>query len=103
RGDGGGRGGVVIGGGGGAQSGGGADILLYNLVTKEPVTNMGRVNQYAFNDNGDLLAYTMENPDQLGNAVQIRDMKTGAVKALETDAVIYRHLDWIDSSRALAV
>ena len=103
RGDGGGRGGPPAGGGGGAQAGGGADILLYNLVTREPVTNMGRVNQYAFNDNGDLLAYTMENPDQLGNAVQIRDMKTGAVKALETDAVLYRHLDWVDSSRALAV
>ena len=97
----GGRGGR--GGGGGAQNGGNADVLLYNLVTREPVTNMGRVNQYAFNDNGDLLAYTMENPDQLGNAVQIRDMKTGAVKALETDAVLYRHLDWVDSSRALAV
>jgi dipeptidyl aminopeptidase/acylaminoacyl peptidase len=98
----GGRGGAP-GGGGGAESGGNADILLYNLVTREPVTNMGRVNQYSFNDKGDLLAYTMENPDQLGNAVQVRDMKTGAIKALETEAVLYRHLDWIDSSRALAV
>jgi dipeptidyl aminopeptidase/acylaminoacyl peptidase len=91
------------GGGGGAQTGGNADILLYNLVTREPVTNIGRISQYAFNDNGDLLAYTMENPDQLGNAVQVRDMKTGAVKALETDAVLYRHLGWVDSSRSVAV
>jgi len=99
----GGRGGPPGGGGGGAQSGGGADILLYNLATREPATNMGRVNQYAFNESGDLLAYTMDNPDQVGNAVQIRDMKTNAVRAIASEPVLYRHLAWTDSSRALGV
>src|SRR5690606_10906010 len=99
---GGGRGGAPGGGGGGAQAGGNTPLLLYNLDSGEQ-PNIGVVNQFAFNTAGNLLAYTMENPDQVGNAVQIRDMSTGIVRSLEGDQVLYRHLQWVDSSRAVAV
>ena len=85
-----------------AVSGGGVDLLLYNLATGELV-NMGLVREYAFNEAGDLMAYTMDAPEQIGNAVQVRNMKTNAVKSLEAERVLYRHLSWTDSSRALTV
>ena len=91
-----------LGGGGGTSSGGGTDLLLYNLATGER-QNMGRVGQYDFSEDGDWLAYTMDNADGIGNAVQVRNMKTGTVKALDSDDALYRHLAWTDSSRALAV
>ena len=85
-----------------AASAGGADLMLYNLATGER-QNMGQVGQYDFNDDGTYLAYTMDNADQFGNALQVRDMATGAIKALESEDVLYRHLAWTDSSRALSV
>ncbi|MEQ1693700.1 MAG: hypothetical protein ABMA00_20595, partial [Gemmatimonas sp.] len=93
---------LLFGGGGGSTTGGGADLLLYNVATGER-QNMGRVGQYDFSEDGAWLAYTMENSDQIGNAVQVRNMNTGAVKALDSEDVLYRHLAWTDSSRALSV
>jgi len=102
-GGGGGRGGAGAGlGGGGAQAGGNAPLLLHNLSTDE-TSNVGVVNQFAFNTAGSLLAYTMDGADQVGNAVQVRDMRTGIVRSLEAEQVLYRHLQWVDSSRAVAV
>ncbi|MBL0171016.1 MAG: S9 family peptidase [Gemmatimonadaceae bacterium] len=106
-GGGGGRGGAPgggpdFGGAAGSTSGGTADLLLYNMATGER-QNMGKVGQYDFSDDGGWLAYTMDNSDQIGNAVQLRNMTTGAVKALDSEDVLYRHLAWTDSSRALSV
>lgn len=98
----GGRGGGPEAGGGGAAAGGNAPLILYNLATGERQT-MGPVAQYSFNDKGTLLAYTLDNAEQLGNAVQLRDMTTGATRALESEDVLYRHLSWVDSSKAIAV
>ena len=92
----------LIGGAGGSTTGGAADLLLYNVTTGER-QNMGKVGQYDFSDDGEWLAYTMDNSDQIGNALQVRNMATGAVKALDSEDVLYRHLAWTDSSRALAV
>ncbi len=86
----------------GPVSGGGADLLLYNVESGER-QNMGRVGQYDFSEDGEWLAYTMENTDQIGNAVQIRNMTTGVIKSLDSEDVLYRHLAWTDSSRALSV
>jgi hypothetical protein len=101
---GGGRGGAGLlgGGGGGAQAGGSTPVILFNLQTGE-MPNIGVVNQFAFNRTGSLLAYTMDNADQVGNAVQVRDLATGVTRALESEQVLYRHLQWVDSSRAVAV
>ncbi|MEX2282524.1 MAG: prolyl oligopeptidase family serine peptidase [Gemmatimonadota bacterium] len=85
-----------------AQTGGGVDLLLYSLAGGE-LFNMGLVREYTFNESGDLLAYTMDAPEQVGNAVQLRNLKTNTVKALESEKVLYRHLAWVDSSRALSV
>ncbi|MBC8089087.1 MAG: hypothetical protein H7Z40_17630, partial [Phycisphaerae bacterium] len=88
--------------GGGGAAGGNSDLMLYNLATGER-QNMGQLAQYDFNDSGEWLAYTMDNTEQFGNALQIRNMNTGAIKSLESEDVLYRHLSWTDSSRALSV
>lgn len=80
----------------------GAALMLYNLATGER-QNMGEVSQYDFNDDGTWLAYTMDNANQFGNAIQLRNMNTGAIKSLESEDVLYRQLAWVDSSRALSV
>jgi dipeptidyl aminopeptidase/acylaminoacyl peptidase len=86
----------------GAESGGGADVMLYNIATGETL-NLGKVNEYAFSDAGDWLAYTMDTPDQVGNSVQLFNLKTNAVRPLESERVLYRQLAWVDSSSALSV
>jgi dienelactone hydrolase len=81
---------------------GGANVILYSLETGERF-NMGSVGQFAFDESGDWLAYTMETPDQVGNGVQLRNMKTSVARALDSEPMVYRHLAWTDSSRALGV
>ncbi|HEX2165945.1 MAG TPA: prolyl oligopeptidase family serine peptidase, partial [Longimicrobiales bacterium] len=76
--------------------------LLYSLATGE-LFNMGVVGDYAFDDDGRWLAYTMETPDRVGNGVQLRDMRTSVVRSLESDRLLYRHLAWVDSSRAISI
>jgi dipeptidyl aminopeptidase/acylaminoacyl peptidase len=97
---GGGRGGAPP--AGGATPGGGANLLLYDLASGEQF-NMGLVGEYAFNDRGDWLAYTMEAPDQVGNGVQLRNMTTNVVRSVDSERVLYRHLAWVDSSVTLSV
>ena len=87
---------------GSTEAGGGADVMLYNLATGETL-NLGKVYEYAFSDAGDWLAYTMDTPDQVGNSVQLFNLKTNAVKPLESERVVYRQLAWVDSSSALSV
>ena len=79
-----------------------APVILYSLETGERF-NMGSVGQFAFDESGDWLAYTMETSDQVGNGVQLRNMKTSVARALDSEQMIYRHLAWSDSSRALGV
>lgn len=98
----GGRGGFSGGSAGNTQDGGDADVLLYEIATGQLV-NIGRVGQYAFSDDGAWLAYTRDVADEIGNSVELRDMESGAVRALESDRVLYRHLAWVDSSAALSV
>ena len=97
----GGRGGAPAG-PAGAESGAGANLLLYNIASAETF-NMGEVNQYAFNDDGDWLAYTMSTPDQVGNGLQLRNMNTNVIRSIESDRLLYSHLAWVDSSRAISV
>ncbi|HEX6134119.1 MAG TPA: hypothetical protein VFZ24_09150, partial [Longimicrobiales bacterium] len=97
------RGGAARGANGaGAGGSGAAPLLLYHLATGE-LFNMGVVGDYAFDEDGRWLAYTMETPDRVGNGVQLRDMNTNVVRSLESDRLLYSHLAWVDSSRALSV
>ena len=80
----------------------GTDLVLYNLASGEAV-NVGNVAEFGFDDSGDWLAYTIDARDQIGNGVQLRNMRTDVVRAIDSDRALYRQLAWADSLPALAV
>jgi dipeptidyl aminopeptidase/acylaminoacyl peptidase len=85
-----------------AANGTGTDLVLYNLTTHDAV-NVGNVADYAFDDDGEYLAYTIDARDQIGNGVQLRNMRTDVVRAVDSDRALYRSLAWADSLPALTV
>jgi dipeptidyl aminopeptidase/acylaminoacyl peptidase len=80
----------------------GTDLVLYKLSSGELV-NIGNVSEFGFDDSGDYLAYTIDARDQVGNGVQLRNMKTDVVRAIDSDRALYRRMVWSDSGTALAV
>jgi dipeptidyl aminopeptidase/acylaminoacyl peptidase len=91
------------GGAGGASSGAatGTDLVLYNLTTSDAV-NVGNVADFSFDDSGDWLAYTIDARDQIGNGVQLRNMRTDVVRAIDSDRALYRQMAWADSTPSLS-
>jgi dipeptidyl aminopeptidase/acylaminoacyl peptidase len=95
---------------GAAQAGGAApaarvesaDLLLYSLGGNATI-NIGNVGEFGFDDSGNFLAYTIDARDQIGNGVQLRDLRSDVVKSLDSDQALYRRLAWIDSGAALTV
>ncbi len=80
----------------------GSDVVLYNLSSGDAV-NVGNVAEFSFDDTGEWLAYTIDARDQIGNGVQLRNMRTDVVRAVDSDHALYRHLVWSDSAYALVV
>lgn len=80
----------------------GTDLLLYNLGSQAMV-NVGNVAEFDFDDSGEWLAYAIDARDEIGNGVQLRNMKTDVVRPLDSERALYRHLVWADSMPALAV
>jgi len=80
----------------------GSDLVLYKLSSGELV-NVGNVADFGFDHSGDWLAYSIDAHDQIGNGVQLRNMRTDVVRAIDSDRALYRHLAWADSVDALAV
>ncbi|MGH9393474.1 MAG: TolB family protein, partial [Terriglobales bacterium] len=81
----------------------GSDLILHELATGEEI-NLGNVSEFAFDRQGRYLAYTISAEDRSGNGVDLRDMKTGAIRALDSsDQAIYRSLAWNNAGSALAV
>lgn len=85
-----------------AAHGEGADLLLYSLVSGS-IINIGNVGEFAFDESGSYLAYTIDARDRVGNGVQLRDLRTDVVRPLDGEQSRYRHLVWADSGPALAV
>ena len=80
----------------------GTDLILYRLATSEAV-NIGNVAEFGFDDAGDWLAYTIDARDEIGNGVQLRNMRSDVVRAMDSDRALYRHLVWADSGRGIVV
>ncbi len=78
-----------------------SDLLLYRLADGM-VENIGNVGEFAFDHDGRYLAYTVETADQVGDGIQLRDLKTNVVRTLDGARASYQHLAWADSGDALA-
>jgi hypothetical protein len=79
-----------------------ADLLLCTLATGS-IINIGNVGDFAFDESGSYVAYTIDAHDEIGNGVQLRDLRTDVVRPLDSDRALYRRLAWADSGPALAV
>lgn len=86
---------------GGAAPATGTTLDLVNLAggTAQPIAD---VTEFAFDDTADWIAYAIGVADQVGNSVQLRQLSTGIVRALDTHKAQYRRLAWGDSTDALA-
>ncbi len=86
----------------GAAPGAGADMLMLDLRSSA-VTSVGNVGDFALDESGAWLAWTIEGRDLVGNGVQVRDLRTDVVRVLDSDKAVYRRIAWADSGLALAV
>jgi dipeptidyl aminopeptidase/acylaminoacyl peptidase len=79
-----------------------SDLILYAMSTKTTI-NVGNVSEFGFDRLGNFLAYTIDARDQIGNGVQLRDLRSDVVKVLDSENALYRRLVWVDSGNAFAV
>ncbi len=61
----------------------GSDLILVDLAAGTELS-LGSVSDFAFDKPGNWLAWTVDAPDKIGNGVELRDMRTGAVTALDS-------------------
>jgi dipeptidyl aminopeptidase/acylaminoacyl peptidase len=80
----------------------GSDLVLRELATGTDFV-LGNVAEYDFDKKGEYLITLIDASGQIGNGVHLRDMKTGAVHAIETGKASYRGLTWNEDTTAFTV
>ena len=80
----------------------GTDLIVRELASGAEL-NVGNVSEFAFTRDGKLLASTIDATDKVGNGVQLRNMMTGTVTALDTDTASYERLSWTEKGDGLTV
>ena len=80
----------------------GSDVVLRNLADGT-TQNIGNVLQYAFNESGTQLAYTVDAADHTGNGLYVLDLRAGIIRPLDVASAEYRQMSWSDDGTALAV
>jgi acetyl esterase/lipase len=80
----------------------GTDLILHELSTGAEL-NVGNVNEFAFDKEGDFLAFTIDATDKLGNGVVLHNMTTGALLPLDSGKASYERLSWTEKGDGLAV
>ena len=65
--------------------------------------DVGNVSDFSFRKDGTLLALAIDAQDKAGNGLQLRDMTTGVVTALDSGNASYERITWSDKGDALAV
>ena len=79
-----------------------SEVLLQDLANNVRLT-FANVSDQAWADAGSLLALTLDTDGGAGNAVQLYDGRTGAMRVLESSNSQYRALAWRPKSTDLAV
>jgi dipeptidyl aminopeptidase/acylaminoacyl peptidase len=80
----------------------GSDLIVRELATGDELT-LGNVSEFAFDKKGQWLALVIDATGQIGNGVQLRDMKSGVLFPIDTGKARYSHLAWTDKGDALVV
>ncbi len=79
-----------------------ADLVVRDLARGTELT-FGNVSEYAWSDDGALLAMTVDVGGKTGNAVQLLAAGTGTLTSLDAGDTPYMHLRWREQSRDLVV
>ncbi|MCC6929629.1 MAG: S9 family peptidase [Gemmatimonadaceae bacterium] len=79
-----------------------AEMILVDLRSGA-LSTVGAVGEFAVDDAGAWLAWTVETRDLVGNGVQLRNLSTDVVHTLDSEKQLYRRLAWSDSGFALSV
>jgi dipeptidyl aminopeptidase/acylaminoacyl peptidase len=80
----------------------GTDLVLRELATGTELV-LGNVADFSFDKKGQWLVTVIDAAAQVGNGIQLRDMKTGAVYPIESGKAAYRGLRWNEETTAFAV
>lgn len=80
----------------------GADLVIRDLETGIE-TNFGNISEFAWQDEGALLAMLVDAEGKAGNGVQLFDPATGILRTLVSKAAIFKNLTWREESDDLAV
>ncbi len=80
----------------------GADLVIRELATGI-TRNIGNVNLFELDDAAQLLAYTVDAADRLGNGVYLMNLTTNETRALNSAAADYDQLAWSDKGTNLLV
>ena len=88
--------------GGSGSSHKGSDLLLVSL-SDATVRNIGNVHQFAFNDSGKLLAFTVDAAEQHGNGLYLADPSAQSIRQLDSDSAEYTQLTWDEDGHRIAV
>ena len=80
----------------------GVDMVVRELASGSSLS-FGNVSALQWQDEGHLLAMTIDADDQIGNGVKLYDPASGRLQSLDTDAATYRGLSWREESADLTV
>lgn len=80
----------------------GVDVVVRELASGSSLS-FGNVSGLQWQDDGNLLAMTIDADDGIGNGVKLYDPATGRLRSLDTGDATYRGLSWREESADLAV
>jgi dienelactone hydrolase len=80
----------------------GTDLILRELASGQEL-NVGNVADFAFSKDGNLLAWTIDAQDKVGNGLQLRDMARGTVAVLDSGNASYQRVAWTEKGDGLSV
>jgi len=81
---------------------GGVDLVLREMATGRD-TNFGNVSDFAWQDEGDLLALIIDAEGQAGNGVQLFDPGSATLRTLISSETVYKDPHWREEADDLAV
>ena len=80
----------------------GTDLILRELASGQEL-NVGNVADFAFSRSGNLMAWTIDAQDKVGNGLQLRDMVRGTVAVLDNGNASYERVVWTEKGDGLSV
>lgn len=80
----------------------GSDLLIVELSSGKS-QNIGNVSEFAFNKQGNLLAYTIDAAGQAGNGVYLYTPANRSTSVLDNDKATYKSLGWTKDGDGFAL